>query len=185
MEASNNLFVAAFSGLVGMVTMGIAAYMWIYRKAMTKEDHEVICSRTQNSVSAKLDLVHEKVGNIKEQGDKLEAGLREAVPETEVNGHPTQRVYNTLNISFKYIEGEALLNMMEMEGIAVSTGSACSSGSSEPSRILKAMNLDPLCSRGAIRFSLGLGTTEADIEHCLKFIPPLALKFQQMSPFGQ
>ena len=122
---------------------------------------------------------------IKTLRDRLEGGLRDAVPQTEVNGHPTERVYNTLNISFKYIEGEALLNMMEMEGIAVSTGSACSSGSSEPSRILKAMNLDPLCSRGAIRFSLGLGTTEADIEHCLKFIPPLALKFQQMSPFGQ
>ena len=116
--------------------------------------------------------------------DKLEKGLRDAVPETEVNGHPTERIYNTLNISFKYIEGEALLSMMELEGIAVSTGSACSAGSTEPSRILKAMKLDPLCSRGAIRFSLGLGTTEDDIERCLRFIPPIALRFQEMSPFS-
>jgi len=116
--------------------------------------------------------------------DKLETGLRQSVPETVVNGHPTERIYNTLNISFKYIEGEALLSMMEMEGIAVSTGSACSSGSTEPSRVLKAMKLAPLCSRGAIRFSLGLGTTEEDIEHCLRVIPPLALKFQEMSPFS-
>lgn len=124
-----------------------------------------------------------RTANISALRDKLENGLREAVPETEVNGHPTDRVYNTLNISFKYIEGEALLSMMEMEGIAVSTGSACSSESTEPSRILQAMKLDPLCSRGAIRFSLGLGTTEKEIDHCLKFIPPLALKFQKMSPF--
>lgn len=116
--------------------------------------------------------------------DKLEIGLRQAVPETEVNGHPTERVYNTLNISFKYIEGEALLTLMEREGIAVSTGSACSSGSTEPSRVLKAMKLDPLCSRGAIRFSLGLGTTREDIERCLRVIPPMALKFQEMSPFS-
>jgi cysteine desulfurase len=107
--------------------------------------------------------------------DMLENGLKEAVPVTEVNGHPTERIYNTLNLSFKYIEGEALL---------ISTGSACASGSTEPSRVLKAMRLDPLCSRGAIRFSLGLGTTREEIEHCLGFIPPLALRLQGMSPFS-
>jgi cysteine desulfurase len=126
----------------------------------------------------------ERERTIRELRDKLEKGFRESVPDTEVNGHPTERVYNTLNISFKYIEGEALLSMMEIEGIAVSTGSACSSGTTEPSRVLKAMKLDPLCSRGSIRFSLGLGTTEEDIEHCLRFIPPLALRFQEMSPFS-
>lgn len=126
----------------------------------------------------------EREQKIRKLRDRLENGLRDAVPETEVNGHPTERVYNTLNISFKYIEGEALLSMMQMEGIAVSTGSACSSGSTEPSRILQAMRLDPLCSRGAIRFSLGLDTTEEEIEHCLGFIPPLALRLQAMSPFA-
>jgi len=116
--------------------------------------------------------------------DKLEKGLRDAVPESQLNGHPTERICNTLNLSFKYIEGEALLAMLELEGIAVSTGSACSAGSTEPSRVLKAMDIDPLCSRGAIRFSLGLGTTDDEIEQCLRVIPPLALRFQKMSPFS-
>jgi len=115
--------------------------------------------------------------------DRLEKGLRDTVPESQLNGHPTERIYNTLNLSFRYIEGEALLSMLELEGIAVSTGSACLSGSTEPSRVLKAMDMDPLYSRGAIRFSLGFGTTEDEIEHCLRVIPPHAHRFQKMSPF--
>lgn len=115
--------------------------------------------------------------------DKLEKGILNTIPDTVINGHPEKRLYNTTNISFKYIEAEALLVMLDMNGIAVSTGSACSSGATEPSYVLQAMNLDPLCSRGALRFSLGYGNTEEDVDYCLSVLPPLVEKIRKMSPF--
>jgi cysteine desulfurase len=115
--------------------------------------------------------------------NKLENGLLEKVPETVINGHPAARLYNTSNLSFKYIEGEALLVMLDMADIAVSTGSACSSGATEASYVLTAMNLDPLCSRGALRFSLGYGNTEEDVDYCLEILPPIVEKIRKMSPF--
>jgi cysteine desulfurase len=121
-----------------------------------------------------------EIGELKE---RLEKGILENVPDTVINGHPEKRLYNTSNISFKYIEAEALLVMLDMQGIAVSTGSACSSGATEPSYVLQSMNLDPLCSRGALRFSLGLGNTIEDVEYCLEVLPPLVEKIRKMSPF--
>jgi cysteine desulfurase len=115
--------------------------------------------------------------------DRLERDILRRVPDTEVNGTTEHRIYNTTNISFKNIEGDALLALLDREGIAVSTGSACASESTEPSRILTAMGIEPLCSRGALRFSLGLGTTKEDIDYCLKVLPPLARRLLEMSPF--
>lgn len=127
-----------------------------------------------------MDKKAKEIGMLK---DHLEKGILEKVPDTVVNGHPEKRLYNTSNISFKYIEAEALLVMLDMQGIAVSTGSACSSGATEPSYVLQSMNLDPLCSRGALRFSLGLGNTIEDVEYCLEVLPPIVEKIRKMSPF--
>ncbi len=127
-----------------------------------------------------MDEKAKKIGYLR---DKLEKGILEKIPDTVINGHPEKRLYNTSNISFKYIEGEALLVMLDMNGIAVSTGSACSSGATEPSPVLTAMNLDPLCSRGALRFSLGYDNTEEDVDYCLEVLPPLVEKIRKMSPF--
>jgi cysteine desulfurase len=115
--------------------------------------------------------------------DRLEAGILKAVPETQVNGGGAPRVYNTANISFKYVEGDALLDMLDGQGIAVSTGSACSSESNEPSRILVVQGLDVLCSRGALRLSLGHGLTDDDISYVLATLPPIANRLLEMSPF--
>jgi cysteine desulfurase len=123
-----------------------------------------------------------RAGAIGELRDRLQEGLMRMVPETVLNGHPTRRIYNTLNMSFKYIEADALQGLLDIEGIALSTGSACASGTSEPSRILTAMGLEPVTSRGALRFSLGMGNTEEDVEYCLEVLPPLAMKLQRMSP---
>jgi cysteine desulfurase len=123
---------------------------------------------------------HESIGRLR---NMLEKNILDNVRETVLNGHPEKRVYNTSSISFKYIEGEALMALLENEGIAVSTGSACSSGEMEPSHVLTAMGLEPLCSRGTIRFSLGLGNTEEDVNRCLEVIVPSAKKLQQMSPY--
>lgn len=130
-----------------------------------------------------MNTMDKKSKEICELRDRLEKGILEKVPDTVINGHPENRLYNTTNISFKYIEAEALLVMLDMQGIAVSTGSACSSGATEPSYVLTAMNLDPLCSRGALRFSLGYGNTMEDVEYCLEVLPPLVEKIRKMSPF--
>lgn len=127
-----------------------------------------------------MDKKSKEIGELKE---RLEKGILEKVPDIVINGHPEKRLYNTANISFKYIEAEALLVMLDMQGIAVSTGSACSSGATEPSYVLQAMNLDSLCSRGALRFSLGLGNTIEDVEYCLEILPPIVEKIRKMSPF--
>ncbi len=130
-----------------------------------------------------LENMEEKTKHISYLRDKLEKGILDLVPDTVINGHPEKRLYNTTNISFKFIESEALLVLLDMNGIAVSTGSACSSGATEPSYVLQAMNLDPLCSRGALRFSLGYGNTEEDVDYCLSILPNLVEKLRKMSPF--
>lgn len=135
------------------------------------------------------DIAREKLaahdGTIRDLRDRLERGILDTVPATLLNGHPVNRVENTANISFRYIEGEALLVLLDMDGIAVSTGSACSSGSQEPSHVLQAMGLDPLCSRGAIRFSLGYGTTSEDVDLCLESVRRHADRLLKMSPFSK
>lgn len=127
--------------------------------------------------------MEEKSKHIKYLRDRLEKGILDSIPDTVINGHSEKRLYNTTNISFKYIEAEALLVLLDMNGIAVSTGSACSSGATEPSYVLQAMSLDPLCSRGALRFSLGYGNTEEDVDYCLSVLPSLVEKIRKMSPF--
>ena len=93
--------------------------------------------------------------------DRLEAGVLRAVPGTAVNGAPSPRVPNTTNISFDRVEAESLLIALDLEGVAVSTGSACSSGTLEPSHVLKAMGFPAHRTQNSIRFSLGAANTEA------------------------
>ncbi len=103
--------------------------------------------------------------------EMLEKGLLEKVPDAVVNGHPTQRLPGTLNLSFRGCTGETLLIALDLEGICVSTGAACSSGSTEPSHVLTAMRLPADQVEGSIRFSLGRGTTREEIQRCLQIIP--------------
>ncbi len=110
----------------------------------------------------------ERIGQLR---DLLETGLLQRVPDIRVNGHPTQRLPGTLNASFLGCKGETLLMAFDLEGICVSTGAACSSGSGEPSHVLTAMGISPDQVEGSIRFSLGWGTTKEEIEETLKIIP--------------
>ena len=105
--------------------------------------------------------------------DTLERDLLAAVPGTHVNGRPDARVANTSNIGFEGIEAESLVIAFDLEGIAVSTGSACSSGTLEPSHVLKAMGLDPHDTQNAIRFSLGFSTTADDVARVIALAPAL------------
>jgi len=113
--------------------------------------------------------------------DRLERGILERVAGTAVNGATEPRVANTTNISFDGVEAESLLIALDLEGIAVSTGSACSSGTLEPSHVLRAMGLSPHRSQNAIRFSLGAGNSEAEIDRVVERLPDLVAKLRALA----
>ncbi|MGQ0735314.1 MAG: cysteine desulfurase family protein [Acidobacteriota bacterium] len=116
--------------------------------------------------------------------DRLESRLLESVPGAERNGSAQPRVSNTTNVSFDRIEAESLLIGLDLEGVAVSTGSACSSGTLEPSHVLKAMGLPHSRTLSSIRFSLGESNTEADIDRVVRVVPPLVEKLRRLSTVG-
>ncbi|MEG4810711.1 cysteine desulfurase NifS [Microcoleus sp. F8-D3] len=114
--------------------------------------------------------------------DRLEKGLL-AIPDTEINGDRKNRLPNTTNIGFKYIEGEAILLSLDKFGICASSGSACTSGSLEPSHVLRAMGLPYTTLHGSIRFSLSRYTTEAEVDLILKVMPGIVQRLRDLSPF--
>jgi cysteine desulfurase len=116
--------------------------------------------------------------------DRLEHGILTSVPNTDVNGLRDARVPNTTNISFDRIEAESLLIALDLEGIAVSTGSACSSGTLEPSHVLKAMNLSSHRAQNSIRFSLGASNTEEQIDRVIEILPRIVTKLRSLSAVG-
>jgi cysteine desulfurase len=113
--------------------------------------------------------------------DRLEEGILAAVSGTAVNGVRTPRVANTTNVSFDRVEAESLLIALDLAGIAVSTGSACSSGTLEPSHVLKAMGLPPHRTQNSIRFSLGAANTEADVERVISVLPGIVEKLRSLT----
>ena len=114
--------------------------------------------------------------------DKLIDGIVARIPEVVVNGHREMRLPNNVNISFKYIEGEALLLSLDLVGIAASSGSACTSGSLDPSHVLLAIGLDHATAHGSLRLTLGHSTTEADIERCIDELCVIVERLRKMSP---
>jgi cysteine desulfurase len=114
--------------------------------------------------------------------DKLEKGILEKIPHTRVNGGAVPRLPNTSNISFEFVEGESILLSLDAEGICASTGSACSSGSLEPSHVLLAMGLTPTTAQGSIRFSLSIYNQEEEIDYVLQKLPPIIERLRSMSP---
>jgi cysteine desulfurase len=113
--------------------------------------------------------------------DRLEAGILSGVTGTESNGHADLRVDNTSNISFTGVEAESLLIALDLEGVAVSTGSACSSGTLEPSHVLRAMGFSPHRTQNSIRFSLGLGNTEAEVDYVVRALPGIVARLRGVS----
>ena len=116
--------------------------------------------------------------------DKLERGILASCPDVLVNGDPANRLPNTLNVSFQYIEGEAIAYHLSDLGICISTGSACASGSLDPSHVIRAMGVPFTAVHGSVRFSLSRYTTETDIDYVLEKLPPVIRKLRELSPFG-
>ena len=113
--------------------------------------------------------------------DRLEAGILRGVPGTAVNGAPASRVPNTTNISFDHVEAESLLIALDLEGVAVSTGSACSSGTLEPSHVLKAMGLPTHRTQNSLRFSLGMFSTAEEVDRVIEVMPRLVEKLRGLT----
>jgi cysteine desulfurase len=117
--------------------------------------------------------------------DKLEKGLLTSIPKALLNGHPEQRLPNTANVSFEYVEGEAILLHMNQYNICASSGSACTSGSLEPSHVLRAMGVPFTAAHGSIRFSLSVYNTEEEVDFVLDKMPAIIEKLRAMSPFWE
>ena len=120
---------------------------------------------------------------VKEMRDRLEEGVLAAVPNTFVTGDIDNRLPNTANIAFEYIEGEAILMLLNKAGIAASSGSACTSGSLEPSHVMMAMGIPYTAAHGTVRFSLSRHNTMEEVEEVIKAIPPIMEKLRKLSPY--
>jgi cysteine desulfurase len=115
--------------------------------------------------------------------DSLETGLLNNIPSAMVNGTTLQRLPNTTSISFEYVEGESILLMMDTLGICASSGSACTSGSLEPSHVLRAMGVPFTAAHGSIRFSLSIYNTAEEVDYVIEKLPPIIANLRKMSPF--
>ena len=127
---------------------------------------------------------------MEEQGSRLESlrrrlleGIMSSIDGVTLNGDPDSRLPNTLNLSFESVEGESLVIALDLKGIAASSGSACSSGSTTPSHVLTAMGIPAMLCQSAVRFSLGKENTEEDVDYTLSVLPGVVSRLREMSPF--
>ena len=117
--------------------------------------------------------------------DTLEQGVVATIKDVRVNGDVANRLPNTTNISFEYIEGESILMLLDQFGICASSGSACTTGSLEPSHVLRAMNLPYTAAHGAIRFSFSRYNTMEEVQFTLEKLPPIIARLREISPYGK
>jgi len=124
----------------------------------------------------------ERQANLVHLRDRLIDGILERISEVKLNGHRTRRLPNNCNVSIKYIEGESMLLNLDMVGIAASSGSACTSGSLEPSHVLLAMGVPHEIAHGSLRMTLGRQNTDEDVDYVMQVLPSIAKKLREMSP---
>jgi len=122
---------------------------------------------------------------VKALRDRLQDELMACVPNARINGGKAERLPNTTSIAYEFVEGEAILLLLSELGVCASSGSACTSGSLEPSHVLRAMGVPFTCAHGSIRFSLSRFTTNAEIDTVVRELPPIIARLRQMSPFGR
>lgn len=151
------------------------------RRAGTENAASIIgLGRACELAAANMDVENTRVRAMR---DRLENGLLAAIPGAAVNGDRGKRLPNTTSIAFDAVEGEAILLMMDEFGICASSGSACASGSLEPSHVLRAMNVPFTSAHGSIRFSLSIYNTDAEIDFIMEKLPPIIARLRDMSPF--
>lgn len=135
------------------------------------------------AIEMSINNLDENVAEMKRKRDRLIKGIEEAIPYCRLNGpRDDKRLCNNVNFSFKYIEGESILMLLDMKGIAASSGSACASGSLDPSHVLLAIGLPHEIAHGSLRLSVGDDTTDEDIDYVLEVLPPIVERLRMMSP---
>ena len=127
--------------------------------------------------------IEEENTRVRALRDKLERGILSAIPAVRVNGDPEHRLPNTANLSFEFIEGESILMLLDLNNICASSGSACTTGSLEPSHVLRAMGVPVTALSGAIRFSLSRYNTEEEVDAVLSVLPPVIARLRAISPY--
>lgn len=151
------------------------------RRAGTENVASIVALGAACELAAKH--IQDENTRVKALRDRLETGLLQAIPESRINGDPAMRLPNTTNISFKYVEGEAILLLLDREGICASSGSACTSGSLEPSHVLRSMGVPFTYAHGSVRLSLSRYTTEAEIDRTLEVLPRVITRLREISPY--
>lgn len=134
------------------------------------------------AITLAVQNMNEESARLTKLRDRLKAGILEKIPYSRLNGHPGNRLCNNLNFSFDFIEGESMLLMLDAKGISGSSGSACSSGSLDPSHVLLAIGLPHETAHGSLRLTIGAGTTEEDVDYVLAELPPIVQRLRDMSP---
>lgn len=168
---------------VRLITQNVGGHQERERRAGT----ESVAGIVAFGMAAKLarEEMDQRVSHVRRLRDRFEAGVPERVEEIVFNGDRERRLPHLSNISFRFIEGEGLLINLDMQGIAVSTGSACSSGSLEPSPVIRALGRNDELARGSIRFSFGKDNTEEDVEYVLEVLPRAVENLRRLSPLYQ
>ncbi len=151
------------------------------RRAGT-ENVASICALGKAAELARQNIADENI-KVRQMRDRLEKGLLESIPYTFVNGDTVSRLPNTTNISFEYIEGESILLLLDQHGICASSGSACTSGSLQPSHVLRSMGVPFTAAHGSVRFSLSRYNTDAEIDKILEVMPAIIKKLRAISPY--
>ncbi len=126
--------------------------------------------------------IEEETQRLTKLRDKLIKGILENIPHTRLNGHPEKRISSNVNVTVEFIEGESLLLSLDMRGVAASSGSACTSGTLDPSHVLLAMGLSHELAHGSLRMTLGKDTTDEDIDYVLEVLPEIVERLRAMSP---
>ncbi|MDI3280352.1 MAG: aminotransferase class V-fold PLP-dependent enzyme, partial [Bacillota bacterium] len=126
--------------------------------------------------------MEERIPRLTALRDRLISALQERIPEIQLNGHPTRRLPGNVNVSIKYVEGESLLLNLDLQGIAASSGSACTSGSLEPSHVLLALGIPHEVAHGSLRLTLGRENTEQDVDYVAQVLPEIVARLRAMSP---
>jgi cysteine desulfurase len=153
------------------------------RRAGTENVASIIGLGKACELAAKF--LHKEATALKVLCDRLESALLESCPDARINGDIENRLPNTTNMSFEYIEGEAILLRLNEFGICASSGSACTSGSLEPSHVLRAMGIPYTAVHGSIRFSLSRYNTEQEIDKVIEVMPGIIRELREYSPFGR
>jgi cysteine desulfurase len=153
------------------------------RRAGTENTASIIALGKACEVAGKF--MEDENTRVRSMRDRLEKELLDLIPNGRINGGKTERLPNTASIAFEFVEGEAILLLLSEHGICASSGSACTSGSLEPSHVLRAMGVPFTCAHGSIRFSLSRFTTDAEIDLVIRVLPGIIRRLREMSPFGR